>query len=113
MNPLTKEQLREKILKVMSDWGVDFYEGNLIHREEQRLSIIRGFQDAMINIILEDRKAYAEYVIGEDEEMHEITPSLPNVEMVNMVRENNYLASHNNKLRAEQRQRNQKENKDV
>ena len=50
-NPLTKEQLREKIAKVMSDWGVDFYEGNLIHREEQRLSIIRGFQDAMIDII--------------------------------------------------------------
>lgn len=65
-NPLTKKQLREKIAKVMSDWGVDFYEGNLIHREEQRLSIIRGFQDAMIDIILEDRKAYAEYVIGKD-----------------------------------------------
>lgn len=83
-NPLTKEQLREKIAKVMSDWGVDFYEGNLIHREEQRLSIIRGFQDAMINIILEDRKAYAEYVIG-----------APSLQM----------------FQNEQRQRNQKENK--
>lgn len=44
-------------------------------------------------------------VIGSDDEMHQITPSIPNVEMVNMIRENNYIAGKCNELRKEQRQR--------
>lgn len=42
-------------------------------------------------------------VIGEDEEMHRLNPSM-NTRILQMVRESNYLADNQNKLRAEQRE---------
>ena len=60
--PLTEEELREKINKVMIDFGIDFYEGNLRHRPEQRAALIKDFQDDILNLILADRKACREQI---------------------------------------------------
>lgn len=43
--------LREAIAKIMTDYGVDFYEGNLMHRHEQRLALIKEFQDQILLLI--------------------------------------------------------------
>lgn len=43
--------LREAIAKIMTDYGVDFYEGNLMHRTEQRLALIKEFQDQILALI--------------------------------------------------------------
>jgi len=49
-------KLRDDIAKVMEDYGVDFYEGNLMHRTEQRLSIVDEFQNDIVQAILADRE---------------------------------------------------------
>lgn len=43
--------LREKIAKIMVDYGVDFYEGNLMHRTEQRLALIEDFQNDILELL--------------------------------------------------------------
>ena len=44
----TQLTLQEQIAKVMVDYGVDFYEGNLMHRTEQRLALIEDFQNDIV-----------------------------------------------------------------
>ena len=51
MSKDTTDELREAIAKIMTDYGVDFYEGNLRHRTEQRLALLKEFQDQILALI--------------------------------------------------------------
>lgn len=46
-----EEAVRQQIAKIMVDYGVDFYEGNLMHRTEQRLSLIEDFQNDIVTAL--------------------------------------------------------------
>lgn len=66
IGPTNNESLRERIAKVMTDYGVDFYEGNLMHRTEQRLRLIEDFQTDLIDLIeAEYQKRVADARINE------------------------------------------------
>ena len=66
--------LREAISKIMTDYGVDFYEGNLMHRTEQRLALIKEFQDQILLLIsnrekLARKKALNDMTVWANNEM--------------------------------------------
>lgn len=54
---MSDDALREEVAKVMTDYGVDFYEGNLRHRTEQRLALIEDFKNDILAIITLEREA--------------------------------------------------------
>ena len=56
-NELSREELRERVAKIMVDYGVDFYEGNLMHRTEQRLQLVKDFQDDILTLIASREQA--------------------------------------------------------
>ena len=57
MTPTEQDkELKIAVAKVMTDYGVDFYEGNLMHRTEQRLALIDKFQNDILQLITADRK---------------------------------------------------------
>lgn len=119
MNPLTKEQLRERITS-------EIWEAlNMAGADPETVAskdAIYFKTDNLLNLILQDRKVWGEYVIGED-----------NIKKPNSDDYNDWtvcdtcdvilddltepamacICDRRNELRAEQRQRNQKENKDV
>lgn len=45
------KDLDEQIEKIMTDYGIDFYEGNLMHREKERLSLIADFKLELLSLI--------------------------------------------------------------
>lgn len=49
--PSWEEALREQVAKIMVDYGIDFYEGNLMHRTEQRLSLIEDFKTDCVSAL--------------------------------------------------------------
>lgn len=58
MKPLSEQELREKIIKAAFSpdyWGEDY---ELLSKEDQ------GFINRIVDLILSDRKAWGEYVIG-------------------------------------------------
>lgn len=60
MTPTEQDkELKIAVAKVMTDYGVDFYEGNLMHRTEQRLALIDKFQNDILQLITADRKRVA------------------------------------------------------
>jgi len=60
MTPTEQDkELKRAVAKVMTDYGVDFYEGNLMHRTEQRLELIDEFQNEILQLIIADRKRVA------------------------------------------------------
>ena len=94
MKPMNDQELREKIGKIMSDAHQSKHwtcEEDTCHKEGSPINQV-------MQLILQDRKAWGEYVIGEDEPEPEIPV-------------NDYYWRFRNELRARQRQRNQGEKK--
>lgn len=91
MKPLSEEGLGEKIDEYVDRFRMQWkVEGDEYHQSE--------LIEDIVQLILQDRKAWGEYVIGEDEPEPEIPV-------------NDYYWRFRNELRARQRQRNQGEKK--
>ena len=104
MKPLSGKKLREKIEDLVYDaveHGEELHTGRVKTREEieEEFGKLLSTVDSITGLILQDRKAWGEYVIGEDEPEPEIPV-------------NDYYWRFRNELRARQRQRNQGEKTD-
>lgn len=89
MNPLTEQQLREKILTILR-----YPNGKTTPRNSIAEAIRHEQALKLIDLITQERKAWTEHVIGDDEPEPEIPV-------------NDYYWRFRNELRAVQRQRNQ------
>ena len=97
MKPLSEKQLREKIEKILKDNGC-----NAINEEAGCDQTVY----ALVSLVLQDRKAWGEYVIGEDIDFpRDSQTGAP-------VGTDGFIGLGKSELRAEQRQRNQGEKTD-
>lgn len=72
MKPLSEKELREKITDLVYDakeYGEELYTGHVKTYEEieKDFEKLLSTVDDLVDLILSDRKAWGEYVIGEDE----------------------------------------------
>ena len=99
MKPLSEKEWRDKLTEIsMRIWNVDY---ELTFEET-----LKQVEDGLLDTILQDRKAWGEYVIGEDIDFpRDSQTGAP-------VGTDGFIGLGKSELRAEQRQRNQGEKTD-